>query len=164
MTTELTGDAWAQWWATAAPRVNVEEITASGLRVITAERIRCDIRHRTIASAEVLEIESRYRATGAMRWIFDARDKDISLETSPKGFVGFRRDYQWSTIGTCTSRVMLDLGAEGVLSCERIDANGKSGWGYVYPQQTIRAWIGGRDFREGWPAVGRADVLEGLPL
>lgn len=148
---------WHAEWKTAAPFERREVVKGPHIAdVIAGDGAVCEIQHSAISAEQIREREAFYGRE--MRWIFDARDKEFELEPRddderyPHGF-WFHRSVRWPTIKLCQRRVMLDLGSDGVLSCEWINKNGSAGWGCLYPHQTVRMWLAGREY---WEQAGRA--------
>lgn len=148
--------AWHAEWKTAAPPGRREVVMPPHRAdVVAGDGTVCEIQRAGISAAEIREREAFYAAAGsrphglpAMRWIFDASDKEYEWnplqdgEDEPFRWKIHRRA-PWPTIGACRMRVMLDFGDMGVLSCEQINASGTYAWGYLYPRETIRRWIAG---------------------
>lgn len=149
---------WHAQWKTAAPMDRREVIRGPHVAdVIAGDGVVCEIQHSSIS---LTDVEERERFYGDMRWIFDARDKRFEWEPPPTPRESrrnwdeplrwriHRRD-RWPTIGRCRKRVMLDFGDQ-VMSCEWINATGSAASGLLYPPSTIRRWIAGPGYPQGW--------------
>lgn len=144
---------WHAGWKTAAPFERREVIKGPHRAdVIAGDGSVCELQHSTIAAEQVREREEFYGKD--MRWIFDARDKEFAWEPMDDSSEPHRweihRKHPWPTIGMCRRRVMLDFGDDGVLSLERMNPTGSSGWGYVYSQRMVRMWLAGPGYPAGW--------------
>lgn len=144
--------AWHASWKTAAPLDRREVVKAPHRAdVIAGDGVICELQHSSISVDDVRERERFYGRD--MRWLFDARDKEFVWEPMDNGSEPHRwkihRKHAWPTLGVCQRRVMLDFGDE-ILSCEYVNATGSYASGYVYPPRTVRMWLGGPDYPEGW--------------
>lgn len=140
--------SWHAWWKTAAPLERREVVIGvHRADVVAPDGTVCELQHSHIDPAEITEREVFY---GDMRWIFDAHDKEFTIEDRGRGVAVFRK-FHWPTIATCKRRVMLDLGEEaGVLSCEKINDTGSYMWGHLYRRHQVRMWLAGPEHPELW--------------
>lgn len=159
---------WHAEWQTAVPD-NRREIVVGRLRAdaVAGDGVVCEFQHSPISLDDIRKRERGYRD---MRWLFDATDKQFNIkpyrfpdEPDTWGVMSWQihRNAAWKTIGSCSKRVMLDLGPDiGVLSCEKVNATGSWARGMIYPHKTIRMWLAGPNYRPGWivPSEKNAEI------
>lgn len=139
---------WHRQWKKAAPIERREVIRGHHVAdVIAGDGAICELQHSGISADEIMSRENNYKE---LRWLFDARDKNFTLEEGRGGSFTIHRSHQWPAIAICRRRVMLDLGDRTIISLERTNENGSWGWGYIYPYGTVRRWIAGPAYRRGW--------------
>lgn len=138
---------WHRAWKSACP-VSRREVPMGGhfADMVAGDGTVCEVQHSSI---DIEELRDRERFYGEMRWIFDARDKGFEVEERGNGY-SVHRSHSWPTITFARRRVMLDLGENTIISLEKINESGSYGWGFLYPYKTVRMWLAGPDYREGW--------------